>query len=92
MYSQDAIFSRRGRRTEPTEEMLSGLVCVVCRTDYRSRPTADPDPVVVSHSDDRQLLACQGVCARMTSGSATGLDEMPPPLSERMRRHNGDAS
>jgi hypothetical protein len=91
MYSQDAIFNRNSKsnssrtRTETSADMAAGLACVICGTDYRSSPTADT--VVVSHRDDKQLLACRGVCARQSSGSATGLDETPLPLTERIRRH-----
>lgn len=85
MYSSDAISGRRPNRSEPTEEMIAGLVCVVCRTDYRSAPNTEA--TVVAYHGDRQLLACAGVCARMTSGSTTGIDESPPPLAERVQRH-----
>jgi len=90
MYSQNAISSRSRGGAEPTAEMISGLVCVVCRTDYRTAP--DTDALVVSYHDDRQLLACRGVCARMASGSATGLNETPPPLAERVNRHSAGPS
>lgn len=90
MYSQDAISSRRRRRPEPTQEMIFGLACLVCRTDYRNAP--DADARVVSHHDDEQMLACVGVCARLASGSTTGLDETPLPLDERMRRHGESES
>lgn len=85
MYSQDAIFNRNRNRSQTTPAMARGLVCVVCGTDYRNAPTAEA--VVVSHRDDRQLLACRGACARLASGSATGLDETPLPLAERIRGH-----
>ncbi|MEU8977156.1 hypothetical protein [Streptomyces sp. NPDC048309] len=88
MYSQDAISGRRrsgGGRPEPTPEMISGLACLICGTDYRNAP--DADVMVVSHRNDAQLLACRGTCARLASGSPTGLDETPLPLDERMRRH-----
>ncbi|UUU34136.1 hypothetical protein JIX56_32240 [Streptomyces sp. CA-210063] len=90
MYSQDSISSRRRGRPEPTPEMLSGLACLMCGTDYRNAP--DPEVVVVSHRHDKQLLACQGTCARMASGSVDGLDETPLPLAERVRRHGADGS
>jgi hypothetical protein len=90
MYSQNAISSRSRGRAEPTEEMISGLVCVVCRADYRTAPATDA--MVVSHHNDHQLLACRGVCARMASGSTAGLDETPPPLAERVRKHSADPS
>ena len=86
MYSPHAISSRRPSRTEPTEEMIAGLVCTVCRTDYRTAPDTHA-AMVVSHHSDRQLLACQGVCARMACGSVTGLLETPLPLAERIQRH-----
>ncbi|MFI0240470.1 hypothetical protein [Streptomyces sp. NPDC016845] len=85
MYSQSSIFSRRGSRRAPTEEVLSGLACVVCGTDYRA--TEGADAVVVSHTDDRSMLACRGVCARIACGSTEGLDEPPLPLAERVRRY-----
>jgi hypothetical protein len=90
MYSQDSISSHRRDRPEPTPEMLSGLACLVCGTDYRNAP--DPEVVVVSHRDDKQLLACHGTCARMASGSVDGLDETPLPLAERVRSHGADGS
>ncbi|MDO0917031.1 hypothetical protein QQM39_41405 [Streptomyces sp. DT2A-34] len=90
MYSQDSISGRRRGRAEPTAEMLSGLACLICGTDYRNAPA--PETVVVSHRDDKQLLACHGTCARMASGSVTGLDEPPLPLAERIRRHRADGS
>ncbi|MCX4903912.1 hypothetical protein [Streptomyces sp. NBC_00878] len=90
MYSQDSISSHRRGRPEPTPEMLSGLACLMCGTDYRNTP--DPEAVVVSHRDDKQLLACHGTCARMASGSVNGLDETPLPLAERVRRHRADGS
>ncbi|MGP3999897.1 hypothetical protein [Streptomyces sp. 8N706] len=68
--------------------MIAGLVCIVCRTDYRSAP--DTDAVVVSHHSDKQLLACGGVCARMASGSVTGHDETPLPLAERMHDYEAE--
>lgn len=92
MYSQDAISGRRRGRPEPTAEMLSGLACLICGTDFRNAPEADANAVVVSHRDDKQLLACHGTCARLASGSVTGLDETPLPLAERMRRHRADRS
>ncbi|MGP3952147.1 hypothetical protein [Streptomyces sp. 7N604] len=85
MYSPDAISNRRHSRAEPTEEMMAGLVCVVCRTDYRQAP--DTDAKVVSHHGNKQLLACEGVCARMASGSVTGLGETPLPLAERLHNY-----
>ncbi|MEU5952779.1 hypothetical protein [Streptomyces sp. NPDC047525] len=85
MYSQDSISGRRRGRSEPTAEMLSGLACSVCGADFRQ--AHDGDEAVVSHRDDKQLLACHGTCARMASGSVTGLDEPPLPLAERVRRH-----
>ncbi|MET7518264.1 hypothetical protein ABZS88_33395 [Streptomyces sp. NPDC005480] len=90
MYSQDSISGRRRGRPEPTTEMLSGLTCLICGTDYRKAP--DPEAVVVSHRDDKQLLACHGTCARMASGSVNGLDETPLPLAERVRRHQAGGS
>ncbi|MER6160975.1 hypothetical protein ABT147_36550 [Streptomyces sp. NPDC001868] len=88
MYSQDAISGRRRGRPEPTPEMISGLACLICGTDYRNAP--DARAVVVSHRDDKQQLACHGTCARMASGSVTGLDEAPLPMAERLRRHQPD--
>ncbi|MDX6312397.1 hypothetical protein [Actinacidiphila soli] len=85
MYSADGIAKRRNGRAEPTEEMIAGLVCSVCRTDYRRSP--DKDARVVSHHGDTQLLACEGVCARMASGSVTGVDETPLPLADRVRNY-----
>ncbi|MFB9523087.1 MULTISPECIES: hypothetical protein [Streptomyces] len=85
MYSQSSISSRRSGRPAPTEEMLHGLACVICGTDYRTAATADA--VVVAHGHDGPALACRGVCARMSSGSAAGLDEPRPPLAERVRRY-----
>ncbi|GAA1899252.1 hypothetical protein GCM10009837_22280 [Streptomyces durmitorensis] len=85
MYSQDSISGRRRGRSEPTAEMLSGLACSVCGADFRQ--AHDGEEAVVSHRDDKQLLACHGTCARMATGSVTGLDEPPLPLAERMRRH-----
>ncbi|MDG4861004.1 hypothetical protein P8605_23010 [Streptomyces sp. T-3] len=85
MYSQSSISSRRSSRSAPTEEALFGLTCVICGTDYRIAPTADA--LVVSRGGDGPTLACRGVCARMASGSATGLDETPLPLAERVRRY-----
>ncbi|MGP3984000.1 hypothetical protein [Streptomyces sp. KR80] len=85
MYSPDAISNRRHRRTEPTEEMIAGLVCIICRTDYRRSPGTDAK--VVSHHSEEQLLACEGVCARMATGSVTGLDETPLTLAERMHNY-----
>jgi hypothetical protein len=98
MYSQDAIFNRnrnRNRndnrsRSETITEVGSGLACVICGIDYRTAPTADP--VVVSHRDDKQLLACRGVCAGEASGSTTGLDETPRPLADRIRGHETSRS
>ncbi len=90
MYSQDAISGRRSGRSAPTDEMIWGLACVICGTDYRHAPAANAR--VVSHRDDKQLLACQGVCARMASGSVTGVDETPVPLTERMHRYGTDRS
>lgn len=90
MYSQDSISGRRRGRPEPTAEMLSGLACLICGTDYRNAPA--PEAVVVSHRDDRQLLACHGTCARIASGSVNGLDETPLPLAERVGRHQADHS
>lgn len=90
MYSQDSISGHRRDRPEPTAEMLSGLTCLICGTDYRSAP--DADARVVSHRDGKQLVACRGVCARMASGSATGLDDTPLPLTERVHRHQADRS
>ncbi|WP_049575852.1 hypothetical protein [Streptomyces sp. SBT349] len=84
MYSQDAMFTRRNGSAEPTEEMSAGLACVVCGADYRAATAVEA--VVVSHRGDHQLLACRGVCARMTSGAVGGLDEAPLPLAERERR------
>ncbi|GGS15931.1 hypothetical protein GCM10010252_64250 [Streptomyces aureoverticillatus] len=86
MYSQDSISGHRRSRSEPTAEMLSGLQCLICGTDYRS--ASAPEAVVVSHRDDKQLLACRGTCARMASGAADGLDETPLPLAERVSRHS----
>lgn len=90
MYSQDSISGRRRGRTEPTTAMLSGLACLICGTDYLDAPA--PEVVVVSHRDDKQMLACHGTCARMASGSVNGLDETPLPLAERVRRHGADGS
>jgi hypothetical protein len=92
MYSQDAISGHRrgGDRPAPTAEMISGLACLICGRDYQSEP--DSDAVVVSHRDDKQQLACRGTCARMASGSVTGLDETPLPLAERLHRHQADRS
>ncbi|WP_327346087.1 hypothetical protein [Streptomyces europaeiscabiei] len=90
MYSQDAISGRRRGRPEPTTEMLSGLACLICGTDYRSAP--DAEAVVVSHRDDKQQLACHGTCARLASGSVSGLNETPLPLAERLRGHQADHS
>ncbi|MEF3118178.1 hypothetical protein RB636_34005 [Streptomyces chrestomyceticus] len=89
MYSQSSIYSRCASRSAPTEEMLWGLSCVVCGTDYRSAPTADAQ--VVSRGAEGPTLACRGVCARLASGSATGLDETPLPLTERVRRYEARA-
>jgi hypothetical protein len=88
MYSQDSISGRRRGRPEPTAEMLAGLACLVCGADFRNAP--DGGETVVSHRDDKQLLACHGTCARMASGSVTGLDETPLPLAERIRKHLPD--
>ncbi|MGX1272980.1 hypothetical protein [Streptomyces phaeoluteigriseus] len=85
MYSQESISGRRRGRPEPTAETLSGLACLICATDYRA--ASAPEAVVVSHRDDRQLLACRGTCARMAGASLDGLDETPVPLDERVRRH-----
>ncbi|MEV2194740.1 hypothetical protein AB0I02_27680 [Streptomyces phaeochromogenes] len=90
MYSQDSISGHRRGRPEPTAEMLAGLACLICGTDYRNAP--DPEAVVVSHRDDKQLLACHGTCARMACGSVNGLDETPLPLTERVRAHRPTAS
>ncbi|MFD0306226.1 hypothetical protein [Streptomyces sp. NPDC127119] len=90
MYSQDAISGHRRGRPEPTAEMLSGLACLMCGTDYRTAP--DPEAVVVSHHDGGQLLACHGTCARMACGSGNGLGETALPLAERVRRHRADRS
>lgn len=90
MYSQDAIYGRRRDRPGPTPEVLSGLACLMCGTDYQNAP--DPEVVVVSHRGDRQLFACRGTCARMASGAVNGLDEPPLPLAERVRRHRADGS
>lgn len=38
MYSQDAISGHRRGRPEPTSEMLAGLACLICGTDYRDAP------------------------------------------------------
>jgi hypothetical protein len=88
MYSPDAMSSRRRSRPEPTEEMIAGLVCIVCRADYRDTPNTDA--MVVSHHTDKPLLACEGVCARMASGSVTGLEETALPLAERMHRYEAE--
>ncbi|WP_329263584.1 hypothetical protein OIE43_28720 [Streptomyces pseudovenezuelae] len=85
MYSQDSISGHRRGRREPTPEMLAGLACLICGTDYRSAP--DAEAVVVAHRDDKQLLACRGTCARMAGASVDGLDETPLPLAERVRAH-----
>lgn len=90
MYSQDSISGRRRGRPEPTEEVLAGLACLICRTDYRNAP--DVQVVVVSHHDDKQFLACHGTCARMACGSVNGLDETPLPLAQRVRMHRADGS
>ncbi|MCX4237547.1 hypothetical protein ACH4Y0_14175 [Streptomyces sp. NPDC020707] len=90
MYSQDAISGHRRGRPEPTAEMLSGLACLMCGTDYRNAP--DPEAVVVAHHDGGQILACHGTCARMACGSVNGLRETALPLDERVRRHRGDRS
>ncbi|MET7664487.1 hypothetical protein ACWGDS_07645 [Streptomyces sp. NPDC055059] len=90
MYSQDSISGRRRGRPEPTAETLAGLTCLICGTDYRNAP--GPEAVVVSHRDDKQLLACHGTCARMASGSVNGVDETPLPLAERVRRHRAGGS
>ncbi|MHC5259096.1 hypothetical protein ACYSUO_14495 [Streptomyces sp. UC4497] len=88
MYSQSSISSRRSGRSTPTEEARFGLTCVICGTDYRTTPTADA--FVVSRGDEGPTLACRGVCARMASGSTTGLDEAPLPLAERVRRYEAE--
>ncbi|MDQ1035018.1 hypothetical protein QFZ75_001434 [Streptomyces sp. V3I8] len=88
MYSQDAISGHRRGRPEPSAEMLSGLACLTCGTDYRKTP--GPEAVVVSHRAGGQLLACRGTCARMACGSVDGLGETPLPLEERVRGHQGD--
>ncbi|KAA0940254.1 MULTISPECIES: hypothetical protein [Streptomyces] len=88
MYSQDAISGHRRERSEPSAEMLAGLACLMCGTDYRK--AAGPTAVVVSHHAGAQLLACHGTCARMACGSVDGLDETPLPLEERVRGHRGD--
>lgn len=88
MYSSDAISSRRRSHSEPTEEMVAGLVCVVCRTDYRRAP--DTDAMVVAHHSGKQLLACEGVCARMAGGSVNGSDGTPLPLVERIHRYEAE--
>ncbi|MFE2426145.1 hypothetical protein ACFXJ5_05225 [Streptomyces sp. NPDC059373] len=85
MYSADGIAKRRNGRAEPTEEMIAGLVCSVCRTDYRR--SSDREAKVVSHHGDAQLLACEGVCARMASGSVNGVDETPLPLADRVHNY-----
>ncbi|MEU5344039.1 MULTISPECIES: hypothetical protein [unclassified Streptomyces] len=90
MYSQDSISGHRRGRPEPTAEMLSGLACLICGTDYRNTP--DPEAVVVSHRDGKQLLACHGTCARMACGSVNGLAETPLPLTERVRGHRPGAA
>ncbi|MEU9188848.1 hypothetical protein AB0D14_30755 [Streptomyces sp. NPDC048484] len=90
MYSQDAISGHRRGRPEPTAEMLSGLACLMCGTDYRNSP--DPEAVVVSQHDGGQLLACHGTCARMACGSVNGLGGTPLALDERLRRHRDKAS
>lgn len=90
MYSQNAIHGRRRDRPEPTPEVLSGLACLICGTDYRI--AHDPEVVVVSHRDGKQLLACRGTCARMARGAVNGLDETPLPLAERVRRHGAGGS
>ncbi|MDQ0683592.1 hypothetical protein QF032_002634 [Streptomyces achromogenes] len=90
MYSQDSISGHRRGRPEPTPEMLSGLACLICTTDYRDAPGTEA--VVVSHRDGRQLLACRGTCARMACGAVDGLDETPPPLAERVRGHRSGGS
>jgi hypothetical protein len=68
--------------------MISGLVCIICRADYRKAPGTEA--MVVSHHGGKQLLACEGVCARLASGSVTGLDETPLPLAKRVQRHRGE--
>ncbi|KAF4409030.1 MULTISPECIES: hypothetical protein [Streptomyces] len=90
MYSQESISGRRRGRSGPTPEMLSGLACLICGTDYRD--ASGQEVAVVSHRDDKQLLACHGTCARMASGSVGGLDETPLPLAERVRRHGAGGS
>jgi hypothetical protein len=64
-----------------SEEMIAGLACTVCGTDYRDqqRPA-----VVVGHHSGGQLFACQGRCATTHCGSADGLGEEPAlSLDER---------
>ncbi|CAM5371056.1 hypothetical protein SALBM135S_08572 [Streptomyces alboniger] len=88
MYSQSSISSRSSSRSAPTDETRYGLTCVICGTDYRTTPSADA--LVVSRGSDGPTVACRGVCARMASGSATGLDGAPPPLAERVSRFEAD--
>jgi hypothetical protein len=88
MYSHDAISNRRRSHSEPTEEMVAGLVCVVCRTDYRRAP--DAGTLVVAHHSGRQLLACEGVCTRMAGGAVNSTDELPLPLVERVHRYEAE--
>ncbi|MDX3228418.1 hypothetical protein [Streptomyces sp. ME19-01-6] len=40
--------------------------------------------MVVSHHSGKQLLACEGICARMVGGFVISPDETPLPLAERM--------
>ncbi|MDX3244588.1 hypothetical protein [Streptomyces sp. ME18-1-4] len=70
--------------------MLSGLACLICGTDFRD--ALAPEAVVASRREGRQLLACQGTCARMASGSVDGLDESPLPPAERVRGHRAAGS
>jgi hypothetical protein len=89
MYSQDAIYGRNRHRYEPSADMAAGLACVICGTDLRVPERSDA--VVSSHHEGGQLLACRGRCARLASGSPSGLDEPPLPLAERLRRHRSGA-
>jgi hypothetical protein len=68
--------------------MIAGLVCIVCRTDYRRAP--DTDAMVVGHHSGKQLLACERVCARMAGGPVIGSDETPLPLAKRMHRYEAE--
>ena len=77
------IPGHRRARAEPTAETLSGLHGRVCGADYRKTP--GPEAVVVSHRDDKQLLACGDVHAHGERVGRRPGREKPPAGQARAR-------